>query len=263
MQRLDRGVGSRLKWKFMERHDISETDTIQVLEDKADVSFSIFKRDGFLCYESKKYRQKHVTMLESAPGLYYFIPTKMLTAFGSQWAHRRRKQVMKYLPEIYTGVRRPDTALGFHPQRMLLKKQNTKINQSSSPPGEPTFFTNVSTPSTSSRSADLEEKLSERLSVKVESDPEVDVEKISSNICVTRVTKRAGSDSDHQLEGSKKVKIGNVTLKVVEDGRPQTNGNTSSTVTTPLDNYITGEIISTSNEHVVLRIPVSSISLSN
>ena len=90
MQRLDRGVGSRLKWQFMERHSIEETDTIECLEDKADVSFSIFGVDGYLSYESKIYRMKHVSMIKDHAGLYYFIPQKMLSAFGSQWNRRYR-----------------------------------------------------------------------------------------------------------------------------------------------------------------------------
>ena len=90
MQRLDRGVGSRLKWQFMDRHNIEETDTIECLEVKADVSFSIFGSDGYLLYESKKYRMKHVSMIKNYAGLYYFIPQKMLIAFGSQWNRRYR-----------------------------------------------------------------------------------------------------------------------------------------------------------------------------
>lgn len=90
MQRLDRGVGSRLKWQFMERHSIEETDTIECLEEKADVSFSIFGVDGYLSYESKTYRMKHVSMIKDYAGLYYFIPQKMLSAFGSQWNRRYR-----------------------------------------------------------------------------------------------------------------------------------------------------------------------------
>lgn len=90
IQRMDRGVGSRLKWEYMEKHGIDEADTIERLEEKAEVSFSIFGHDGFLSYESKKYLMKHVTLIKDPVGLYYFIPQKMLSAFGSQWNRRYR-----------------------------------------------------------------------------------------------------------------------------------------------------------------------------
>ena len=81
IQRLDRGVGSRLKWKYMERYGIDDNDTIENLEQKANVSFSIFRHTGYLLYESREYRDKHVTMIKAPSGLYYFIPKRMLGAF--------------------------------------------------------------------------------------------------------------------------------------------------------------------------------------
>ena len=107
MQRLDRGIGSRLKWQFMERHNIEETDTIASLEEKASVSFSIFGPDGSLTYESKKYMQKHVSMIKDKAGLYYFIPQKMLGAFGSQWNRRYRSH--RYFNSRTSKSNNPDT----------------------------------------------------------------------------------------------------------------------------------------------------------
>eukprot|EP00116_Pleurobrachia_bachei_P002329 sb/3462591/ len=80
----------------MERYGIDDNDTIENLEQKANVSFSIFRHTGYLLYESREYREKHVTMIKAPSGLYYFIPKRMLGAFGSQWAHRYKWNDRKY-----------------------------------------------------------------------------------------------------------------------------------------------------------------------
>ena len=126
MQRLDRGVGSRLKWQFMERHNIEETDTIECLEEKADVSFSIFGVDGYLSYESKIYRMKHVSMIKDYAGLYYFIPQKMLSAFGSQWNRRYRSD--RYFKSKIKSEEPPDA-----PCEPLLPDTRTRSRAKSFP----------------------------------------------------------------------------------------------------------------------------------
>ncbi|KAL5263374.1 hypothetical protein ACHWQZ_G008667 [Mnemiopsis leidyi] len=145
MQRLDRGVGSRLKWQFMERHNIEETDTIECLEDKADVSFSIFGVDGYLSYESKIYRMKHVSMIKDYAGLYYFIPQKMLSAFGSQWNRRYRsdryfksKIKSEEPPEAVCKPLPPDTRIRRRVKSFPQTLTDSKVVQNSPSPSVPT-----------------------------------------------------------------------------------------------------------------------------
>ena len=128
MQRLDRGIGSRLKWQFMGKHDIEETDTIATLEEKASVSFSIFGADGYLTYESNKYRAKHVSMIKDAAGLYYFIPRKMLGAFGSQW-NRRYRSHRYYSNRKTKSNSTRHSPPPFHAKSASSKKNPSKIKQ--------------------------------------------------------------------------------------------------------------------------------------
>ena len=141
MQRLDRGVGSRLKWQFMERHSIEETDTIECLEEKADVSFSIFGVDGYLSYESKTYRMKHVSMIKDYAGLYYFIPQKMLSAFGSQWNRRYRsdRYFKSKIKSEESSEASPEPSPSGPPKRRRARLNHSKNKQNASSSSLPTI----------------------------------------------------------------------------------------------------------------------------
>ena len=80
-QRPDRVASKNLVHEYQSQNGLSECSGFQDIEEKADVSFEIYRKDGFLSYASKKMTVNHTIFYKSG-GDIYFVKEKYLNAFG-------------------------------------------------------------------------------------------------------------------------------------------------------------------------------------
>ena len=80
-QRPDRVAGKNLALEYQAQYGLSRFSGYSEIEAKANVSFDIFNKEGFLTYTSEKITVNHTVFYESGKDI-YFVKEKYLNAFG-------------------------------------------------------------------------------------------------------------------------------------------------------------------------------------